>query len=329
MAVYFYWGEDDFAIAQAVKTLRQQTVDPNWESFNYEKISPEQPDGMQRALNQMMTPPFGAGKRLVWLSETTLGQRCSEALLAELEQTLPKLPETSVLLLTSASKPDGRLKSTKLLQKYGEVREFSLLPPWKTADLLKQVQQTAQAVGVNLTPAAAEQLAIAVGGNTRQLHSELEKLRLYCTGQKQAVDEATVAQLVTTTSKSAIQLAQAICQGKTAIALDLAADLQRQNEPALVITRSLVTSFRTWLWVKLLLETGERDEQAIAAAAELSNPKRLYFLKQEVSQVSLAGLLQSLPILLELDASLKRGADELITLQTKIVELCEVCRPLR
>ena len=30
MPVYLYWGEDDFAIAQAVEKLRHKVLDPNW-----------------------------------------------------------------------------------------------------------------------------------------------------------------------------------------------------------------------------------------------------------------------------------------------------------
>ena len=113
MTIILYWGEDDFAIAKAVVAIKQSSLDPAWMSFNYEKIVPERDDAVITALNQAMTPPFGTGKRLVWLADTTLTQQCSEALLTELERTLPNVPATTMLLLTSKNKPDGRLKSTK------------------------------------------------------------------------------------------------------------------------------------------------------------------------------------------------------------------------
>ena len=49
---------------------------------------------MVQALNQAMTPPFGSGQRFIWLVDTPIAQRCSEALLAELERTLPNIPDT-------------------------------------------------------------------------------------------------------------------------------------------------------------------------------------------------------------------------------------------
>lgn len=327
MPVFLYWGNDEFAIAQAVAQLRQQVLDPNWASFNYDKIDPDTPDAVRQGLNQAMTPPFGAGKRLVWMADTPITQRCSEDLLRELERTLPTLPDSTVLLLTTGSKPDARLKSTKLLQTQAEIREFSQIPPWKADLLIKQVRQVAQDVGVKLTPKAAELLAEAVGNDTRQLYTELEKLRLYLGDRTQGVDEAAIAALVTTSTQNAIKLATAIRQAQVADALELVADLLRHNEPALRIVSTLVGQFRTWVWVKLMLESGERDERAIAQAAEIGNPKRLYFLRQEVQRLPLAALLQTLPVLLELEASLKRGAEDMATLQTKVIELCQLCQP--
>lgn len=335
MPVYFYWGEDEFSLNQAVTTLRDRILDPQWASFNYDKILPEAADAPVQALNQAMTPPFGMGKRLVWLVDTTIAQRCSEALLAELERTLPEIPDTTVLLLTSRSKPDGRLKSTKLLKQYAEVREFSPIPPWNTDQLIQHVERTAKSIGVSLTSQATEQLAEAVGNDTRQLWSELEKLRLYaCNSLPDSKAERTapldtdvVSILVTATHQNSLQLAAAIRDGQTPEALGLVADLLHQNEQPLRIVATLVRQFRTWLWVKLMVESGERDERAIAQAAEIPNPKRVYFLRKEVQSLTAQQLQATLPILLELEFSLKFGGEPEATLQTKVIELCQVCQP--
>lgn len=324
MPIYLYWGEDDFAIAKAVTSLRDRTLDPDWSSFNFDKISAEPSNAILQALTQAMTPPFGMGKRLVWLENTNLGQQCSEAILTELERTLPAIPETSVLLLTARNKPDGRLKSTKLLQKYAEVKEFSPIPPWKTDQLIQQVRQAAQTVGVTLAPPSIELLAESVGNNSRQLYSELEKLRLYAGDRHQPLAAEVVASLVVANTQNSLQLAAAIRQGQVAEALELVAGLLSLNEPALRVVATLIGQFRTWLWVKLMQEAGERDERAIAQAAEVSNPKRIYFLQQEVRGLSAQQLQQTLPLLLELEMSLKQGAEELSTLQTKVIELCQI-----
>jgi DNA polymerase III subunit delta len=324
VAIYFFWGEDDFALGQAVAALRDRTVDPDWASFNYDKLSADQSDAVAQALNLAMTPVFGTGNRLVWLADTTLAQRCPDDLLKDLEQTLPVLPETTVLLLTSTSKMDGRLKSTKLLQKVGEIQEFSPISPWKTDLLMQNVRQVAQTVGVKLTSGAIELLAEAVGNNSRQLHSEMEKLRLYVGASQEPVNEAAVVNLVTAHTQNSLQLAIAIRQGDTAKALTLVADLFNRNEPGLRIVATLVGQFRTRLWIKLLMEAGERDEREIARLAEIGNPKQVYFLQKEVKPLRLASLQQTLPILMELEFGLKFGADPLELMQMKVMELCQL-----
>ncbi|MFB6276248.1 MAG: DNA polymerase III subunit delta [Halothece sp.] len=324
MPVYFFWGEDEYRLTKAIASLREKVVDPVWADFNEDIISGEQAEAVTEALYQALTPPFGAGGRLVWVQQTALGQRCSDALLSELERTLPKLPDTSHLLFTSEKKPDGRLKSTKLLKQYAQFQEFALIPPWKTEQLLEQAATVAAEKGVSLTSAAQEQLVEAVGNDTRLLYQELEKLSLYSEGKEGALDENAIAQLVTANAHNSLQLAKAIRDANTNQALQLLTDLLNRNEPALKIVAVLVGQFRTWFFVKLMLDKGETDKQAIAQAADINNPKRVYFLRQEVQAISLQQLLNAFPLLLNLEADLKRGEDVLSTLQTKIIQLCQI-----
>ena len=258
------------------------------------------------------------------MDNTPILQQCSQDIQKNLERTLPQLPDTSVLLLTSRKKPDQRLKSTKLLKKLAQFQEFSPIPPWKTDLLIRRVREVARSLDIAIAPAAAERLAEAVGNNTRQLVTELEKLKLFV-GEQQ-VGVAAVEALVTTTTQTSLQLAKTILQGDTATALSLVDDLIARNEVPIVISATLIGQFRTWLWVKLMIELRERDEKAIAQAAEVGNPKRIYFLRQEVSRISLAQLEQTLPILLGLETQLKSGGDAIATLQMKVIELCRVCR---
>jgi DNA polymerase III subunit delta len=326
MSVILYWGDDDFAIAKAVDAIQKSAIDPAWKSFNYEKITPDKEDATISALDSAMTPPFGAGKRLVWLVDTTVMQQCSEALLAELDRTLPQVPDTTILLLTSKNKPDGRLKSTKTIQKYANVQEFSLIPPWKTEELIQRVQIVAKELGLKIAPDAVQLLAESVGNNTRQLYLELEKLQLLAGGAGQQIDRAMVASLVVANTQNSLQLAAAIRQGDVGTALHLVSELLNHNEPALKIVATLVGQFRTWLWVKMLLEAGEKDDRVIATAAGLGNPKRLFFIKQELQATTADRLAASLPKLLDLEFNLKRGSEPNSTLQMHAIELCHIFR---
>lgn len=325
MPIYFFWGADEFRLKKAVTALRDRTLDLNWASFNYDRLPPELSEAPMQALNQAMTPPFGMGKRLVWLADTTLGQRCSEEVMAEMERTLPLVPETTVLLLTSENKPDGRLKSTKLLKKYAEVREFAAIAPWQTDQMIDQVKRVAQEMNLRLKPQSAALLAEAVGADTRRLYNEVEKLSLYWSENGKVKTEPlppeTIAQLVTVSTQTSFQLSEALVAGRTDQALSLASDLLANNEPALKVVATLVGQFRRWLWVALMAAEGERDTRAIAKAAEINNPKRVYILQKQIRGCSPNQLRKALALLLELEFKLKRGAPDEITLQTKVIEI--------
>jgi DNA polymerase-3 subunit delta len=317
MPVYLFWGEDDWAIAKAVKKLVATIIDPEWKDFNYHKA-----ETVIEALDQVMTPAFGLGERLVWLDKTSICQNCPENILGELTKTLPVIPATNHLLLTSDSKPDRRLKSTKLLEKYAEIKEFSLIPPWNTEELQQKIRELAQEVGVKLTHDAIELLADSVGNNTRQIWQELEKLSLIALSYPQPLETEIVASLVNVSNRNSLQLATAIRLGKIEKAIGIVSELINQNEPALKIVATLVGQFRTWTIVKLMLEQGEREEKTIASIAEISNPKRIYFLRQEVNSLSSKQLLASLSLLAELEYNLKRGSEPLATLEVAIIQLC-------
>ena len=323
MAVYLNWGEDDFAIAQAVAKLREKVLDPNWLQFNYQQFSGDSSETIIDALNEAMTPVFGLGERLVWLVNTNLCcQKPSESVLTELKRTLEVIPPTSHLLLTTNKKIDKRLNSTKLIQKNAQIKDFSLIPPWKTDLILAQVREVAQTNQLKLTKDAIALLADSVGNDTRQLWNELAKLKIYRGDNDQILDKTVVSALVLCNTQNSLKLAAAIRQGDPNTSLGLVTDLINRNEPALKIVATLVGQFRTWTIVKLMAESGERDNKLIAKAAGINNPNRLYFINKEIGNTSAQKLLATSPLLLELEYSLKQGANSLATLQTKVIELC-------
>jgi len=326
MPVYLWWGEDDYQMEKQIIALKHRVVAEAWQDFNYLHLPATSEAEVITGLAQAVTPVFGMGDRLTWLSNTTICQKSSDTLLKELERTLEHLPANSHLLFTSTSKPDSRLKVTKLLQKYGTMQEFAPIPPWKAEAIATAIKQQATAIGLNLAPPAIDYLVSAVGNDLRRMDMELTKLALCYpeathTANPKPLNLEQVRELVIATAGNSIQLAQAINHGQIAPALQILAELLRNNEAGLRICATLVGQFRTWTLVKLALNAGHKDD-SISRIAELGNPKRVYFLKQEVQHHTAEQWLKTLPILLDLEASLKRGADEKTALTTAIVQLC-------
>ncbi len=325
MPIYAFWGDDDHALALAVARLRDRAVASAWRDFNDRTYPGDRPETIAEALNEALTPPFGSGQRFVLVKDAVICQQCPPDLLERLERALPAIPAATVLVFVCSRKPDGRLKSTKLLKSLAEFREFAAIPPWKTEALLERVRELAPAYEVCLTPAALELLSAAVGSDTRQLHTELAKLALYGQAIDKPIDPEAVDGLVRSTTQTSLKLAEALREGDRDAALSIVSALLARNEPPLKITAVLVGQFRMWLALKLAAAAGIRDDRELAAAAEIANPKRLFFLRQQLQHLSGQQLAEALPILLDLELALKRGAPPQSALQAAAIALCQTC----
>ncbi len=319
MPVYLFWGEDGYRRDQAAIQLRERVVAPAWSDFNFQRFGT---DALIDALNLAVTLPFGSGGRLVVVEEAQVFSQCPEGVATELARTLSCIPPTNHLLFTLTSKPDGRLKSSKLVSKLAEVREFSLIAPWQEAKLKAQVSEMAEAHGLRLSSPLVQLLAEAVGNDTRRLDSELTKLALYA--ESCPLDAEAVSALVSASASTSFALAGLVLAGRSSGAVAIIDELLRRNEPALRIAAVLTSQFRTWLLVRVAVEAGEREAAAIARIAEISNPSRVYFLQKEVERTAARQLSAALPILLELEMQLKTGKPERAALQNAALQMASI-----
>jgi len=322
MPVHVYWGDDTTALEHAVTVLARKVLDPAWESFNLQRLDGQQGDEATLALTTVRMAPFGGGGRLVHVANSPFCESCPPELLAALTTTLPQIPPNCHLLLTSANKPDGRLKSTKLLQKGATVKPFLRPAVWDSRGQRQMVQRAAKAAGVTMAAAAEAALAEAVGSDSGRLAGELEKLDLYRAGK--TITTAAVAALVGATSQTSLQVGEALLHNHIPTALHLLDELLRANEPALRIQASLVSQVRGWLWVALMTATGEKDAQAIAKAAGFGNPKRVYILQRQVRGCRPQQLQQLLAALLDLEWALKQGTPPRQAFREHLLPLAQV-----
>jgi DNA polymerase-3 subunit delta len=312
MPIHLLWGDDEAARSRAVEALIQQRIDPAWQSINLSRLDGSDPAQARQALEEARTPPFGGGDRVVLLQRSPFCNQCPAELAEQLEAALPLIPESCHLLLVNSAKPDARLRTTKALQKLvkaGKAHEQSFQLPaiWDGAGQIELVQRTARELGLALEPAAAEALSEAIGSDSARLASELEKLALYVGGKP--ITAAAVEALVGSQATNALQVGDALLAGQPAEAVALVDALLTANEPALRIVATLCGQIRGWLWVSLLDQQGESDVNAIAKAAGIGNPKRIYVMRKQIRGRKPARFLALLRQLLEVEAALKRGSD--------------------
>jgi DNA polymerase-3 subunit delta len=320
MPIHLLWGDDEAARSRAVEALVAERTDPAWQSINLARLDGNEATQASQALEEARTPPFGGGDRVVVLQRSPFCNQCPAELAEQLEAALPLIPANCHLVLVNSGKPDARLRTTKALQKLvkaGEARDqsFQLPAVWDGAGQVELVQRTARELGLQLEPLAAEALSEAIGSDSARLASELEKLALYVGAEpgrktpQPPITAAAVEALVGSHATNALQVGDALLAGQPAEAVALVDALLVANEPALRIVATLCGQIRGWLWVSLLDQQGESDVNAIAKAAGIGNPKRIYVMRKQIRGRKPARFLELLRQLLEVEAALKRGSD--------------------
>jgi DNA polymerase-3 subunit delta len=326
MPIHLLWGDDEAARNRAVEALISERTDPAWQSINLSRLDGGDPAQAAQALSEARTPPFGGGDRVVVVQRSPFCNQCPAELAEQLEAALELIPEACHLLLVSAGKPDARLRTTKALQKLVKAggafeRSFQLPAVWDGAGQVDLMARTAREMGLQLEPAAAEALAEAIGSDSARLASELEKLSLYMgalhgetkpgsgdPGQR-PITAAAVHALIGSQATTSLQVGDALLAGRPAEAIALVDALLLANEPALRIVAALTSQIRGWLWVSLLDRQGEQDVAAIAKAAGIGNPKRIYVMRKQIRGRKPSQFLALLAQLLNVEAALKRGSD--------------------
>jgi DNA polymerase-3 subunit delta len=226
-----------------------------------------------------------------------------KAFVAGLAEYLPRLPETTILVLLV----DDALEASHPLmqaakQSGGQARQFTA--PGGPA-LEHWIVERAQKLGCAITADAARALAIYAGSQLRLLAGELEKLATYA-GAGGHIDSAAVRLLTPVAQQARIfDLTDALARHERSRALSILHELLDHGETPIGLTAFIGSQVRTLLLVKDLSERGLRAPQ-IAEVAGL-NPFVVGKTLPLVRRFSLAQLKAAYRAALGVDTALKRS----------------------
>lgn len=180
MAVYFFYGEEDFNIEKEIENLKK-SLDKNFLEMSFKTCdNPKFAD----LIAILRTQPMMFGKMLIvincldYFSKTFEDKEIKE-ITAALENNNENLDIVFLACLprNEGKKLDSRKKFFKLLSKFN-AKEFPPIPTYKTAELEDWVKKQAKSKGIKPDADAVTDLIIQVGNNLRQLDTELDKLKL-------------------------------------------------------------------------------------------------------------------------------------------------------
>lgn len=173
--VYLFYGPGEFQMEKVLDRIKASLIPEGARELNQEIVYGGETNP-ERVLEHARSLPFLSKHRLIIVRRT-------EAFSAEgLAKFLPYLehPPTSTCLIFVSAKTDFTKAFYKTLRSLGCAVKFD--EP-KAQEFGPWLRKTASEMGFKLAPQGAAYLHDLVGGNTRELYGELEKLSLRFEGE--------------------------------------------------------------------------------------------------------------------------------------------------
>ena len=249
MAVYFFYGDEDFNIEKEIDKLKKG-LDKNFLEMSFKTYdNPKFPD----LISVLRSQPMMFGKMLVIINCLDYFTKTfDDKQIKEIESALENNNENLDIAFVAAlpreggKKLDSRKKLFKVLAKHN-AKECASIPSYKTAELEDWVKKSAKSKSLKINPDAVTALISQVGNNLRQLDGELEKLKLMCFPDKIATKE--MVKEICISNEDLFAFSDYLMVGEKDKALLEYRKLLEKKYP-LEILSTLQTMLRRWIVIK-------------------------------------------------------------------------------
>ena len=249
MAIYFYYGDEEFNIEQEVNKLKK-SLDKNFLEMSLKTYdNPKFAD----LISILRTQPMMFGKMLVIIKANDYFNKAFEDKeIKQIEEALEDNNENLDIVFVAelprneSKKLDSRKKFFKLLSKYN-AKEFPSIPTYKTAELESWIRKQAKSKDLEITSDAASRMIIQIGNNLREIDGELNKLKLFIYPQKQ-ITKDTVKELCIS-NEDLFAFSDYLMKGEKDLAL-LEYRKLLEKKFCLEIVAALQTMIRKWILLK-------------------------------------------------------------------------------
>ena len=332
MPIQIIWGNDLNACNNFIQKIIDQKVSKTWGEINVSFLNGEEDNQIKQAFDEILTPPLGDGSRVIILKNNPIFTNKNEEIRIKFEKIYQNIPSNSYLILQNIKKPDTRLKSTKFIQnliKKDLVNEtsFSLPDIWDYEGQKRYLEVTANSMNIILGKGAPELIINAVGNDSFKLMSELAKAKLYLSAsnnnenKKFTLNCDDVKKIFNDHQSNIFKIIDLLLQNNINESLLEINYLLKKGEPALRLNAGLISQIRMHTIVKLLHQSGEQDLKKICKIANISNPKRIFFIRKKVNNTSSDFLIILMSHLLDIESSLKKGNNPINVFTENLVNL--------
>ena len=269
--VYLLLGPEEHLRRRAVELLRKKAVADEGLAFNF-SIFEAGSAPMADAVAAANTFPLGSRHRIV----VVMGMEALPADEAAVLQAYVEKPQSKTVLLLSAAEMDRR---SALYRRLAETAAVVELPKLKAFELERWAEERLRQAGLRISPSAVRKLVDLAGADLDTLSQEVDKLALYCAGQKAIPDSAVDTLVRGSRQRSIFELTRAIGKRDRPQALRVLGSLIEAGEHPLMIVTMLARHFRQVLIAREMTQQG-RSPGEIASAAQIPGFLRDEFLGQ-------------------------------------------------
>ncbi len=194
MPIQIIWGNDLNACNNFIQKIIDQKVSKDWGEINISHLNGEDDKQIQQAFNEILTPPFGDGSRIIILKNNPIFTNKNEEVRIKFEKIYQNIPSSNYLILQNTKKPDTRLKSTKFLknlikENLAIENSFSLPDIWDYEGQRRYIEAAANSMNIKLEQGAVELIINSVGNDSFNLMSELAKAKIYLSASNNNKDK--------------------------------------------------------------------------------------------------------------------------------------------
>ena len=318
-AIYFLFGNDEFAITRKLKDFDSDFTDPTSADMNTARLDARSvnENDLNTAVNAM---PFLAKRRLVLLANPSAKYNNSSTRKKFLE-FLEKAPETTRIVMYELVDPRDMekhwlVKWAAKNEKMIQARAF-MLPRLK--DMTGWIVNEMKQQGGQIEPGAADMLKDMVGVDTRQAGMEIAKLLAYVNWARQVKVEDVEAVCIVTSQQSVFDFVDALSNGNGKSAQHLLHRLLETEDP-FTLWGMMVRQFRLLIQAREIID-GRGNKEAVARALGV-HPFVAEKTTSQAAHFSVETLEAIYHRLLKIDEGVKTGQVTLdLAMDTLVVEL--------
>ena len=332
MPIQIIWGNDLNASNKFIKKIIDEKVSKTWGEINISYLNGDDDNQIKQAFDEILTPPLGDGSRVIVLKNNPIFTNKNEEIRVKFEKIYQNIPSNTYFLLQNTKKPDSRLKSTKFIQNLikkdlASEMSFSLPDIWDCEGQKRYIEATANSMNINLGKGTVDLIINSVGNDNFNLMSELAKAKIYLSASNNGenkeliLNSDDVKNIFNDHQSNIFKIIDHLLQNSINEALIEIHYLLKKGEPALRLNAGLISQIRMHTIVKLLHKSGEQDLSEICKLANVSNPKRIYFIRKKVNNTSSDFLIKLMSNLLDIESSLKKGNNPINVFTESLVNL--------